>query len=373
MGMEIHGFCDDRFAPMRAAFIKNFEKDLELGASLAMTYRGKIVVDLWAGYADPQRTRPWQEDTVVFLASTTKVALVIALLMVIDRGLIDLDRAVAHYWPEFGQGGKAAVTVRDVLTHQAGVPSLDPPSTMEALHDWDAVTARIAAEPHWFGGERRIYYHPHTFGFIVAELIRRVDGRRPRQFLREELADKIGVDFRIGLSDEAELARVATVQLPADLSFEGLREKTYHAFGDADWNGWAWLSAEFPGTTGIGNGRSVAKIAAIMATGGVIDGVRYLSEAMVAEAGREQASGVCMMFGPITWGLGLGLHNPAFPAPSPTSMHWGGFGGSWALMDPAAQVSLGYTPNNFRFDESEVFDRRLARFWRVLQELLPSL
>jgi CubicO group peptidase (beta-lactamase class C family) len=129
---------------MRAAFSRNFEKDLEIGASMAMTYRGKTVLDLWAGHADPERTRPWQEDTIVFVASTTKVPMVIALLMVIDRGLIDLDRTVAHYWPEFAQGGKAAVTVRDVLTHQAGVPSLDPPSTLEVLRDWNAVTARIA-------------------------------------------------------------------------------------------------------------------------------------------------------------------------------------------------------------------------------------
>jgi CubicO group peptidase (beta-lactamase class C family) len=370
---EIHGFCDDRFAPMRAAFSRNFENELEIGASLAMTYRGKTVLDLWAGHADPERTRPWQENTIVFVASTTKVPMVIALLMVIDRGLIDLDATVARYWPEFAQGGKAAVTVRDVLTHQAGVPSLDPPSTLEVLRDWNAVTARIAAEPHWFGGKRRICYHANTLGFIASELIRRVDGRRPRQFFREEIADKIGADFQIGLSDEAELGRVATVQMPGDPRFEGIRAKVYLSFQWADWNEWAWLSTEYPGASGICNGRSLAKIGAIIATGGTVDGVRYLSEAMVAQAGREQVSGTCLMFGPITWGLGFGLHNPAFPAPSPTSMHWGGFGGSWALMDPKAQVSLGYAPNNFRFDDSELVDRRLGRFWHVLSELLPTL
>jgi CubicO group peptidase (beta-lactamase class C family) len=164
------------------------------------------------------------------------------------------------------------------------------------------------------------------------------------------------------------------VYLPANLRFEGIREKLHGAFSSfPDGNDWAWVSAQNPSIMGICNGRSVARVGSVIAMDGAIDGVRYLSKAMVAEAGREQASGVCPMLGPITWGLGFGLHNPAFPAPSPTSMHWGGFGGSWTLMDPKAQISLGYVPNNLRFDASELLDRRLGRFWYVLHELLPSL
>jgi len=375
MGIEIHGFCDDRFAPMRAAFVTNFEKGLEIGASLAMTYRGKLVLDLWSGHADPQRSRAWEGDTIVHVASTSKIPLVIALLMVVDRGSIDLDATVASYWPEFAQGGKAAVTVRDVLTYQAGVPGLDPPATLETVRDWSAITARVAAEPHWFGGERKICYHSHTFGFIAGELVRRVDGRMPRQFFRDEIGEKIGADFQHGLSDAADLARVATVQTPPDLSFEGLHKKIYLSLTDFDpaVTQPAWMLTECPGTIGLGNGRSIAKLGSIMAMGGAVDGVPYLSPQMVAEAGREQATGVCPIHGPITWGLGFGLHNPAFPAPSPTCMHWGGFGGSWLLIDPKAQLSLGYTPNNFRLDGSELLDRRLGRFWHVLREMLPSL
>ena len=372
MSIEVHGFCDARFAPMRAAFVTNFEKNLEIGASLAITYRGETVLDLWAGPADLERSRPWQQDTIVFVASTAKIPMGIALLMAIDRGLIDLDATVAHYWPDFAQGGKAAVTVRDVLTHQAGVPGLDPPVTLEILRDWSAITARIAAEPHWFGGERRICYHSHTFGFIAGEIIRRVDGRRPRRFFREEIAAKLGADFRLGLADESELSRVATIEFTLP-SFEGIRGKIYRSFSGFDPKQWAWMSAECPGAMGVGNGRSIAQLGSIMAMGGTVGGVQYLSPQMVVEAGREQASGECSVLGPITWGLGFGLHNPAFPAPSDTSMHWGGFGGSWGLIDPRAQLSLGYTPNNFRFDESELLDRRLSRFWRVLRELLPSL
>src|SRR3984957_16597234 len=125
---EIHGFCEDRFAPLKDAFIGNFEAGRELGASLAVTWQGRMVVDLWGGWADPQRTMPWRKDTVVHVASTTKTPLIISALMLVDRGLIDLDAPVARYWPEFGQGGKQAVTVRDAFTHQAGVPGLPRPA-----------------------------------------------------------------------------------------------------------------------------------------------------------------------------------------------------------------------------------------------------
>jgi CubicO group peptidase (beta-lactamase class C family) len=229
MSIEVHGFCDERFAPMRTAFVTNFEKDLEVGASLAMTYRGRTVLDLWAGYADLERTRPWQEDTIAVVASTTKIPMVVALLMVIDRGLIELDQTVAHYWPEFAQGGKGAVTVRDVLTHQAGVPGLDPPSTFEVLCDWSAVTARIAAEPLWFGGQRRVCYHSHTFGLLAGELVRRVDGRRPRQFIREEIAERIGADFQVGLGDKADMGRVAEARWPPPAS--GIRGYSREGLG----------------------------------------------------------------------------------------------------------------------------------------------
>jgi CubicO group peptidase (beta-lactamase class C family) len=114
-------------------------------------------------------------------------------------------------------------------------------------------------------------------------------------------------------------------------------------------------------------------LGAVFANGGAVRDVRLLSPEITRLAGQPQATGQCPYLGGITWGLGFGLHNPAFPAPTPTSLHWGGFGGSWMLADPRARVSLGYAPNNFRLDEDEKHDRRLGRFWRVLRDLLPGL
>ncbi len=373
---DIHGFFDPGFAPVRDAFARNFEKGMEIGASLAMTWRGRTVVDIWAGHADLERTTPWLKNTVVPVASSTKVSAAIMLLMAIDRGLIELDEKVAHYWPAYAQGGKGDVTVRNVLTHQGGAPGLDPVASMETLSDWDAMCARIAAEPHWFEDRSQICYHGNTFGFICGELVRRVDGRRARQFLKEEIADRVGLDFQIGLTDSSDLSRVAAVTQDAfQTAFEdeGVSGRIYRSIPRLDPADWAFYAAELPGVNGVANGRAIARLCAIIAMGGELDSVRFLSPALAAEAGLAQASGLCPMLGPITFGLGFGLHNPAFPAPTPTSMHWGGFGGSWAFADPRAQVSLGYAPNNWRLDTDELHDRRLARFWRVLAELLPTL
>ena len=128
MTIEIHGFCEDRFSPLRDAFVGNFEAGRELGASLAVTWQGRMVVDLWGGWADLEMTRPWQADTIVPVASTTKVMSTLIGLWMVDRGLIELDAPVARYWPEFAEGGKAAVTIRDAFSHQAGRPGLRPRS-----------------------------------------------------------------------------------------------------------------------------------------------------------------------------------------------------------------------------------------------------
>ena len=376
MTIEIGGFCEPRFQPLEAAFRANFADGLELGASLAVTHRGKTVVDLWAGWTDLEETRPWREDTIVKVTSTTKIPLILAVLMLVDRGLIELDAPMARYWPEFAQGGKAEVTVRDAMTHQAGVPGFDPPVAFEALEDWDAITARLAAEPHWFDGQRRIVYHPMTYGFVLGELIRRVDGRRPARFVAEEITGKAGADFQIGLGAKADLSRLAQVRPPAEMPPEppagSVVARVRHSVGPGDQTRWERLSADIPAGNGYANGRSIARVCAILAMGGELDGQRYLSRHLVEEAAREQVFGECPYLGPLRLGLGFGLHSSIWPAPSPTCFHWGGYGGSWGLMDMKTGVSLGYAPNNFLVDLEEV-SPRLKRFSDALAALLPEL
>ncbi len=303
--------------------------------------------------------------------------LMIGALIAVDRGLLDLDAPVARYWPEFAQGRKDAVTVRDALTHQAGVPGFEVPLSNAELCDWATVTARLAAEPHWFGGERRICYHFHTYGFLIGELIRRVDGRRPRQFLTEELFDKVGAEFLIGLSSDA-LPRVAMPAWPADaFHFSGIVEKLVNSIDMVDHTSWERLSLENAGGNGYANGRAIARVCAIVANGGELGGVRFLSPEAIALAGVEHAYGQCPYIGRMRLGFGFGIDSKEFPAPTPTTMHWGGFGGSVGLMDPQSGVSAGYAPNNWVVPDVSsgqlAIDARPLRLLQALGELMRSL
>ncbi len=377
MSTEIHGFCDAQFTLFREAFAANFADGLELGASLGVTWRGRLVVDLWAGFADLERTRPWEKDTIVPVASTTKIMVMIAAAMMIERGLLDLDAPVAQYWPEFAQGGKEGVTVRDALTHQGGVPGFDVQITDDELCDWTKATARLAAEPHWFGGERQICYHFHTYGLLIGELIRRVDGRGPRQFLTEEIFTKVGADFLIGVTTDT-VHRVAELKLPPEAwQGEGILKRMIDSIDMTTTASWQRLSAELPSGNGVSNGPGIALAGAIIAHGGLAGGERLLSPATIALAGQEHAYGPDPYLGVMRLGLGFGIDSKEFPATTPTSMHWGGYGGSGASMDPASGLSFGYAPNNWTVPEVPegqlALDRRLVRFFDAFKEVAAGL
>lgn len=369
MAIEIYGRCDARFAPVKEAFSANLDEGLDAGASLAITIDGKYVVDIWGGMAS--RTRPWEENTIVSVFSVTKIVTGLAMLMLIDRGEVDLDAPVAQYWPEFAQGGKAHVTVRDVLSHQAGVPGFTPPIPFEMQADWPAITARIAAEPHWFGGRRELAYHIVTWGFIVGELIRRVSGRMPAPFMREEITSKAGAYFLLGLTDRADLARLASTLMgelppppPGDLNAAYFRAMTSVLPGDR--TSWEHRSADNPGGGGYANGRSIARICAIYANGGALDGMRYLSESIVREARREHARASVPPFGMLRIGLGLALDSPDFETLSPASFHFGGFGGAFGMMDADAKLSLGYAQNKLHLGP----DPRKTRIFAALRSVV---
>lgn len=377
MSDEIKGFCAKRFRPLEDAFRKNFEDGLEIGASLGVTWRGKMVVDLWAGFANPKRTRRWRKHTLVPVNSVTKIMILMCVYMLIDRGKLRLDEPVCKYWPEFAQGGKDKVTVRDFITHQGGVPGFVPAATFEELVSWKLATAHIAAQPHRFGGQKVLCYHPVTYGYVLGELVRRVDGRMPAQFFRDMIKEPAGLDFHMGLTSWFDLLRIAE---PTPLVTPTREENALAAeiLGDSSvYNDkirtWKFLSAQMPSVLGFGNGRSVARAGAILANRGRLGWKRYMSKEMVDEVGREQVYGEDLYIGPIRWGLGVGLDSKEFQAPSPTTFHWGGLGGAWIMMDPATRVSLGYAPNRFASFAESPDDKRVWRFIEAMRELLPTL
>src|SRR6185312_10505556 len=193
--VEVHGFCDTRFAALDSAFRANFDEGLDRGAALAVALHGEPVVDLWAGWRDRELEQPWTADTIVRVFSTTKIAVIIPILMLVDRGMLDLDAPIADYWPAFAGNGKGAVTTRQVLVHRAGVPGFGRPYTNDEMADWGYASAMLEAAPLWYEPGTISCYHFNTFGQILGEVVQRVSGVPFYEFVHRELTGPLDVDF----------------------------------------------------------------------------------------------------------------------------------------------------------------------------------
>ena len=375
--IDIKGNCSEEFAALEEAFAANFVDGLDIGASLCMTQDGETIVDIWGGFADAGRQRPWEKDTIANIWSTTKIPTIITILVCIDRGLLDLDAPVATYWPEFAQQGKEKITVREAMTHRARVPGFKVPIAVESIADWNECVGRIAAETPWFDDDR-ICYHALSFGFILGELVQRVTGRPFRQFFYEELAEPLGADILMGLNDKSELARVADFLNAAPMPHEegDIGYQVFHSFGepmesDVWFKNWDLRTAVNPAGSGLANARGMCRLATMMANGGTLDGRTYLSPATISEASTEQYHGLDPMLGDIRLGLGFGLDGSGFPAPTPDAFHWGGYGGSWCFMDTKRRLAGAYVMNNcFVMDDwGEFEDRRQNRFFTTIRSI----
>ncbi len=353
--IEIKGSCDERFAAVREAFAKNFDGDQEVGASFAATVDGECVVDIWAGYADEAKTRPWEKDTIVNVYSTTKVMTVISALMQVDRGLVDLDAPVADYWPEFAQAGKEQLPVRYLFSHTSGLSGFEPPVTTEMLYDWDRITGLLAAMAPWWEPGTKCGYHALTHGFLLGELVRRVTGKSLGTFFKEEVAAPLGADFHIGFDEtyDSRVGELIPPPPPPDTGFTPepgsvlAKHMSSIDLSALESRTRAWRAAEIPAANGHGNARSVARIASAMACGGEVDGVRLMSPATIDKAIEEQIQDTdLVMMMPVRYGLGFGLQSELMPiGPNPRAFFWGGWGGSLCVMDPDARVSYSYVMN----------------------------
>ncbi|MFI2367816.1 serine hydrolase domain-containing protein [Streptomyces sp. NPDC018833] len=360
--LRIDGHCDERFAAVRDAFEENFRERGELGAAVSVLVGGESVVDLWGGWSDPARTRPWERDTLVNVWSTTKGATALCAHLLVDRGQLDLDAPVAAYWPEFAAAGKEKVLVRHLLSHRAGLAGLREPHSLDELYDWELTCARLAAAEPWWEPGTRSGYHALTFGHLVGEVVRRITGRLPGDFLREEVTGPLGIDFTVGLpADEA--VRVAELEHPpAGLTGEqkavfqqmapvALAAMLNPVVGAAGANTPQWRAAHVPAANGHATARAVAALYGIFAGRGMLGGRRVLS-AEAAERVRE-GQGSCrdLVLGTgfahdteVGLGLWLSGENGSY-GPNPRAFGHDGFGGSCGLADPEADLSLGYVMN----------------------------
>lgn len=366
--MDIHGFCDERFAKVRDAFERNFTEFGDVGATFAATVEGEFVVDLWAGHADKARTRPWQEDTIVNVYSTTKTMSFLCAFVLADRGQLDFNAKVTDYWPEYGQNGKQATEVRHFMSHSAAVPGFDPAlGSAEGLYDWDACIANLERQAPWWKPGAQSGYHAVTQGYLIGELVRRISGRSIGHFFREEIAEPLGADFHIGM-DDAVFPRVAEM-IPddappaggfADMDPDSIPGRVFASAGagtDAV-NTDAWRRAEIPAAGGHGNARAVVRAQTPLANDGKAFGVEILSPAGCRFMREEQTNGpdaVLMM--PIRFGLGYAFPSELMPmSPNDDAMFWGGAGGSTIVVDGPARVCLSCVMNQMK--AAIVGDRR---------------
>lgn len=320
------------------------------------------MVDLWGGSATPEHSRPWTGDTLVHVYSTTKGITALCAHRLVDQGELDLRTPVSEIWPEFAQAGKSAIPVAWLLAHRAALPAIRAPLPPECLYDWTATTTALAAEAPWWTPGRFVGYHPVTFGWLVGEVVRRVSGRSPGRYFREEIAEPLGVDFHIGLGD-AEISRCADITMlepPAELDFSkpslGAEPNLVmlafmNPMGNGDHNCEAHRRAEIPAINRHGSARGLARLYGALAAGGTLDDFEVLSrettENLCLEEfdGVERTLGIDGRFGRDfmlnSGSVGRGIHFGS----SPRAFGHPGAGGSVGFADPDARLGFGYVCN----------------------------
>ncbi|MFO1012840.1 MAG: serine hydrolase domain-containing protein [Caulobacteraceae bacterium] len=350
--VEIIGVVPPQLGAVTDAFAHHFETGQELGARFTLCQEGEVILDLWAGHADRARTRPFDQTTLTPVFSTGKAVAALLIARLVTEGRLDYEQPVADVWPEFAAAGKAAVTVAEALSHQAGLAGLRGPMQPRDWYDWEAVCARIAAAaPLWPPGSAS-GYHPVTVGFIAGEIFRRIDGRMMNAALAEDVAGPFGLDLSIGLSS-ADRPRVSEMERP----------KAFAAFGPmtdilrlAFFSPWSQpgggdpgqgRAAPIPSTNTHATAEALARLFAVMACEGALAGKPFLSPKTVraASQARVRGSDLVLPFD-IAWGAGL-MRNEGLNiwGPGQETIGHAGWGGSCVFADPQKRLSGAYVMN----------------------------
>jgi CubicO group peptidase (beta-lactamase class C family) len=363
---EVFGFCDDRFAVVQEALRSNFVAHDELGTAVAIALEGRLVVDIWAGWKDQARTDRWERDTLVDVFSVGKAMAALCVLILVERGQVELEAPVARYWPEFAAAGKDVVTVRMLLGHRAGLPAISRPLSEQAVYDWSAIAAALAEQEPWWQPGRRHGYHVNTFGFLTGELVRRVSGESFGAFFHREVARRLDADFHFGIGPEHDrrTAEYSFSAVSRNIDDGGVeREKndpSDRAFllrraylnppgisGVGTVNTRAWRAAQIPSANGHATARAVARIYSALACGGTVDRIRLLRGETIELARTEVSSGTDFVLDrPSRFGLGFQLSQPERPlGPNPRAFGHFGAGGSLGFADPETGLAFGYVMN----------------------------
>ena len=328
----VKGLCDEKFSQVRDEFETNFAEKGELGASFAATVGGEFVVDIYGGNLDAARMSPWEVDTIVNVYSSTKTMTFLVMLMLYDRGQVDLDAPVCSYWPEFSQNGKEHVLVKHLLSHTAGLPGFSGIKSTQELFDWNRCVQDLEGQSPWWEPGTKAGYHALTQGYLIGELLKRITGDTLGSYFRREFAEPLDADFHIGL-DPVNFLRTGQLFPPTgnDEAFE-IDPESYLARvlnipvkGDVIHTP-EWRPAEIPAANGHGNARSITKIQSILANLGQVSGRTFLSKQACCKAAEIQFEGVDQVLGlPIVYCMGYAKVTDTLPfAPSLTALFWAG-------------------------------------------------
>ncbi|MFF3613515.1 serine hydrolase domain-containing protein [Streptomyces sp. NPDC002580] len=364
--MDVNGTVAEGFEPVREAFAGNFAALGDRGAAVTVYREGRKVVDLWAGTRDVDGTEPWRQGTAQIVRSATKGVAAAVLLLLAQRGRLDLDAPVGAYWPEYKAHGKEHTRVRDLLAHRAGVPVLDRSLTPAEAADPDLTAAAVAAQtPAWRPGTEH-GYHAQTYGWLTGELVRRVTGHTIGRWIADEIAGPLGLDLWVGLpaAEAGRVGRVAQVQAPSTPG--GLKTRPKRAVSEAyadpdsltrrafaaitptpDENDPAYRAAVLPASNGIATADGLARFYAALI--GEVDGVRLFTPRTLSAARAQESAGPDRILVVNTrFGLGYMLHGGASPLLSPGSFGHPGRGGALGFADPESGIAFGYVTNGFR-------------------------
>lgn len=390
-GTHVNGYCADRFRPVLDAFIENFEADIELGASVAVEFQGHTVVDLWGGIANSVKKQLWQRDTIGVVFSNTKAATALCAHLLVDAALIDLDKYVSYYWPEFAQNGKREITVRMLLDHSAGLPALREILPDAAIYNWEEMTERLERErPFWEPGTC-VGYHGLTFGWLVGEVVRRVSGLSLGRFFQEQIATPLQLDFWIGLPDTeehrvADIVPVAQPRKPVNRfqtaikyhpeSISALYFKNTGGWRPLGFNSRAGHAAEIGAAGGISNARALARMYGALAADGEYREGRLIRPATL-HAAVEISSAThqdLTLLIPMRYAAGFmrTIDNRARKFDSAcfgrNAFGHVGAGGSLGFALPTHRVGFGYTMN--RMGAGLLLDSRADRLVEALYRIL---
>lgn len=381
--MQIQGHFELQFEAVREAFAALFDDPQERGAALCIQVGGQTVLDLWAGTADKDGAEIWQSDTIANLFSCTKTFTAVTALQLVEEGKLNLDEPVSRLWPEFGAAGKQTITLRQLLSHQAGLPAIREMLPAQALYDWQAMTTALAAEEPWWSPGQGHGYAAITYGWLVGEMIRRADGRGPGEAIAARIARPLGLDFHVGLAD-AEFHRVAHIargkgnmgdEAAQRLVQTTMREPcsmTARAFTNppsimTSTNKPEWRRMEQPAANGHGNARSLAGFYSALLDGSL------LQADMLNELTREHSLGQDKtLLTQTRFGLGCMLDQQAVPNATfglgGKSFGHPGAGGSVGFADPERDVAFGFVTNTL--GPYVLMDPRAQKLVRVLGECL---